>query len=440
MFGKKEYIKTTAKDGSTIYTTKKQFAKAAERERIRRENLPTGSPDGTVSAEVGRLMNLLGDKVKYLKRIQMEASDPKKRQEKGTQFKGRMDDMKNTKTDIDKCVKDLYSLGVKVNKDALKRGKVVYEGGHDIMLTTNEIKSMKLDVFEENSKGLISNELRDYMLTVLESVSGEIERLRVFNEKVNEKIDAQRERFNHFITESFNAGLITSTQYEVFAEMANDNFLFDVAMPDQLPGLVSSYLEAAKENDEVKKAEIKAKIDEANEMKALESGNEVVTEGADCSIVEKLESLKIKLSDEEKEMAEKFDQLIADAMNKDDKKEEPASEEPAEGEPSKEEPVKEGAEEKVEEPKADEPAKEDKGGKGEEEPVTEEPAGEEPSGEEPVEEGVENTIVSGFDAVVCESSLTEDEANDVISFMTEAVNDNVYSEDDLARVRKMIGV
>lgn len=439
MFGKKEYVKTTAKDGSMIYTTKKQFVKAAERERVRRENLPTGSPAGTVSAEVGRLMNELSDKVKYLKRIQMEATDPRKRQEKGTQFKGREDDMKTTKNDIDKCVKGLYSLGVKVNKDALRRGKVVYEGGHDIMFTNNEIKSMKLDIFEENAKGLISNELRDYMLTVLESVSGEIERFRVFNERVNEKIDAQRERFNHFITESFNAGLITSTQYEVFAEMANDNFLFDVAMPDQLPGLVSSYLEAAKENDEVKKAEIKAKIDEANEMKALEAGSEVVTEGADCSIVEKLESLKIKLSDEEKEMAEKFDQMIADAMDKEDKKEEPAEGEEPAGEEPKDEPVKEGAEDKGDEPKTEDPVT-DEGGKGEEEPATgEEPTGEEPN-DEPVKEGAEDTIVSGFDAVVCESSMTEDEANDVIKFMTEAVNDNVYSEEDLTRVRRMIGV
>lgn len=436
MFGKKDYVKTIARDGSIVYTTKNQFAKAAKKEQIRRENLPTGSPDGTISAAVGKLMNELNDKVKYLKQIQNEASNPKKKQETGNQFAGRMEDMKTTKKEIDNYVAKLSTLGVKVDRDALRRGKVIYEGGHDNMFTTNEIKAMKLDIFEENSKGLISNDLRDYMLTVLESVSSEIERTKIFNEAVEEKINAQRTKFVHFIEEAHKEGLITSTQFEVFNEMAEDDFLFEVTTPDQIPSLVNAYLEAAKAQDEDAKAELRTKIDEANELKALEATTEVVTEGADCSIVEKLESLKIKLSDEEKSMAERFDEMIANAMKKEDDSEEPKKDETPAEEKTDEEPVTEGADDNTEGP----------ANEGEE---SEEPEAEnEPSNDNKKEEGnndvatesVSDTERLDFGEVTIESSITTEDAESLINYMTEAVADNVYSEADLARVKRMIGV
>ena len=82
-----------------------------------------------------------------------------------------------------------------MNKDALKRGVILYEKGEFDMLTSKDIKSFKLEIFEENAKGELSDGLRDYMLCALEAVSPIIERYETYVESVNSKIEERRDRF-----------------------------------------------------------------------------------------------------------------------------------------------------------------------------------------------------------------------------------------------------
>ena len=396
---KYRYQKTTADNGDIIYSKKHDFKKTAKEIVTKNMDIDTIIKD---------LKSELSDKVKYRKTISLQATDPRKKADLGIQLKGRTEDLKNNQKEIDDIIRKLNRLGVGVNRKALSRDKIVYEGGHFTMFKSEDITRMKLDVFEESAAGKISDDFRDYCLVLLEAVSKNIAREEAYCEAVENIISAQRDNFVTYIKESHNAGLISAIQAEVMLELANDDFMFEAPTPDKLPDLVKSYLEAAKEGDEEKKEAIKKQIDTAKELKEIASPEEdVVTEGADCSIVEKLEALKVKLSKEEREMAERFDEMIAAGG---ECKEEPAKEEKEE----KNEPVEEGK--KSEEEKAEEPVE----------------------GEEVKESTMEREIGKMFESVVIESSVTEDEGTAMVDYMTEAVADGVYSEEDLARVKRLL--
>lgn len=388
MFDKK-YVKTTAKDGTVVYGTKHQFNKVAR--DIQKNH------DATVDGTIDKLKNELKDLVEYRNKLNKQATNPKSAPSKGDQHKGLLEDLNDTTSDIHKVVGKLHNVGVKVNRVALSKGKVVYEKEMDNMFTTSEIKEMRLEVFEENAAKRISDDLRDYLLTALETVSKEMEAVEAYNEAVEKIVSSKRDRFVKFITESYQEGLIDSLQKEVMLEMAEDDFMFAPPTTDRIPELVSSYLEAAEAGDDVKKAEIKKDIDDAKALKDIEDkvNDDVVTEGAECSIVEKLESLKIKLTPEEKAMAENFDKMIEEKMN---------GKEKSEGEEPEEKP-------------------------------------EEPAKEEPTEEKTLTESVAGmFGSISVASGVTDEMAESMKEYMTEAVADHVYSEEDLARVNRLLAM
>jgi len=421
----RKYIPTTAANGEIVYTKKNDFKAAAKEIMNRGKDVPS---------MVQSITSDLKDAVEYRKTISRQALDHRMPAEKGVQYKGRMEDLNKIQKEINMLVNKLKRYGVRVNKQALAHDKVVYEGGHLTMFTTEDLKRMKLDIFEENVANKISDDLRDYMLIVIESTMDQVVRTQTYLEKVEEVINGQREHFVAFVTESHNEGLISALQKEVLLEMAEDDFMFEAPTPDKLPELVQSFLEAAEAGDEDKKAAIKEQIDVAKSLKEIEGGSTdkapvdnkegAVTEGAkeECSIVEKLEALKVKLSDEERAIAEKFDELIANGgeepvkeeqKEEDTKEDDPKTEEPKE-EPKEEEPVKESTEEPVVE-----------------EPVTEEPTTVVESEVQPLENSVvvESTI---------ESSLSKEEGDSLLAYVKESVADGVYSEEDAARIEKML--
>ena len=340
-----KYNITTSQNGNITnysYTNKKEDKREAK--RLAARNTPE------VQTRINDLKQSLTKLVSEYKMVGGTGIDSNRKAERGTQLKGRIEHHGDLKKKIDDTVSELKRLGCSVNPDALKRGKIVYkEGVENTMFSMTDIKSMKLDIFEENAVGKISDGLRDYMLTAIESVVPAVEKMDAYLEAVAEKMNVKRDHFVEYVQESLNMGLINMRQHEVLMELAQDDFMFEGPQPEEIPAMVMAYIEAAKEGDEEAKAEIKKDIDEAKEMKAMKDAAETepVTEGADCSIVEKLESLKCKLTDEEKAMAEKFDQMIADGMKKEAPAEEPAEDGEGEGEePEKEEkPVKESVEE-----------------------------------------------------------------------------------------------
>ena len=410
-----KYNKTVADNGDIIYSKKVDVKKTAKDIMQRNTDIPS---------EISRLKGELEDEIAYRQKISSQAMDPRKRAERGVQFKGRIEDLKTTQEKIDKIIRSLRSYGVRVRKEALVRGKIVYEGGHVTMFNSNDIKRMKLDVFEDNSRGVISNDLRDYMLITLESVSKEIERVEAYNEAVDAYVSDQREKFVDFIRESYNVGLISDLQKEVMLEMAEDDFIFEAPNPDMIPELVSAYIEAAKEGNEDKKGFIKEQIEAAKELKNVANGSDdssddVVTEGTDCSILEKLESLKVKLTDEERATAERFDELIANGgeVKSEEPKDDKKKEDPEEVDSKKEDKPEDESENVPEE----------EGGSAEGEQV-----------KESVVESVSDKITTGFESVVLESSITDADVEGIMNYVAEAVEDSVYSEEDKARIERLL--
>ena len=389
-----KYNKTTASNGDIIYSKSPDFKKTAKEIAQKGRNIPE---------EIEAAKSQLEEKVKYKTKITSQALNPNKAAERGVQAKGREDDIKTTQKEIDSLVKKLSRLGVKVRTELLPRGKVVYyEGGHDNMFTTTDLKKFKLEVFEETASGNISKDLCDYMIISLEAAMKETSKYEAYMEKVNAIIDSSRRKYVKYVNESFEAGLITDLQKDVMLELAEDNFMFEDAKPDRIPELVNAFIEAAKEGNEDKKEAIKEQIDSAKELKEAEKelDEEVVEEGANCSIVEKLEAIKAKLTPEEKEMAKRFDEMLAEGN----------TEEAEEPEEDKKEEKPEGAEEGEETP--EEPAKEEK--------------------------DVKESVLAAFESVGVKSSVTTEDADLMMEFMTEAVDDNVYSNADRLRIERIL--
>lgn len=390
LFNKNDMSKFNITTSRTRSINNYSFTNKKEDRRIAKELEKRNTSE--VKDRIRELKTTLTELVNEYRMVGGTGIDSNRKAETGTQLKGRVKYHGSLKSKIDDTVSELRRLGCSVNPDALKRGKIVYkEGVENTMFSMTDIKSMKLDIFEENAAGKITDNMRDYMLTVIESVTPAVERMDAYLEAVAEKLNVKRDHFVEFVEESFNVGLINMRQHEVLMELAQDDFMFEGPQPEDIPAMVMAYIEAAKEGNEEAKAEIKKDIDEAKEVKEMKDNAEAeaVTEGADCSIVEKLESLKCKLTDEEKAMAEKFDQMIADGMKKEAPAEEPATEE-GEGETEGEEPTKE---------------------------------------EKPVKESVEEI----FEKVSVNRSRAAT-ADDIMDYMLEAVEANVMSEEDFMRM------
>lgn len=397
--GMSKYNITTSQNGNiTNYSYTNKKADRREAKILAARNTPE------VQTRINDLKQSLSNLVSEYKMVGGTGIDSNRKAERGDQLKGRLAHHKDLKKKIDDTVSELRRLGCSVNPDALKRGKIVYkEGVENTMFSMTDIKSMKLDIFEENAAGKITDNMRDYMLTVIESVTPAVERMDAYLEAVAEKMNAKRDHFVKFVQESLNVGLINMRQHEVLMELAQDDFMFEGPQPEDIPAMVMAYIEAAKEGNEEAKAEIKKDIDEAKEVKEMKDNAEAeaVTEGADCSIVEKLESLKCKLTDEEKAMAEKFDQMIADGMKKEAPAEEPTDDED-EGNSEGDAPVE-----------GETPAK----------------AKEEKTVKESVEEIFEKVSVNTGSRV---------EAYDIMNYMLEAVKANVMSEEDFERMSALM--
>ncbi|MDE6491856.1 MAG: hypothetical protein K2L37_01745, partial [Lactobacillus sp.] len=294
--------------------------------------------------------------------------------------------------------------------------KVVYkesvvEGGFDTM-NRDDIKAMRLDVYEDAAAGKITDNLKNYLLTYLEYVDLQLEKGEVFTEAVSGIIEQKRSDFIDFIDKSFNEGAIDRYQRDIMLEMSGEDFMFDVPTPDMIPDLVAQYLEAAKEGDDATKEQIKEKLDTAKDLEKIadeEQGNEdEVTESACETLKQKLSELKVDLTDEEKDLVDKLDDKIKKAKNGNCNKEDTDYDDDSDEEPDEEE----------EEETDEEPPKK-KGGK-EEAPEEE---------EKEVKESVNSFNKSG---------LTRKEKKEMLSYVQEAADDGIYSEEELKRIVRML--
>ena len=355
-----------------------------------------------VKEYIEQLKEDLAKEVKNHRNIGATYLKPGQKAERGVQKAGREAVHAAGAEKIRNIVSELERYDIKVNRDALKRGVILYEKGEFDMLTSKDIRTYKLEIFEENAAGNLSDELRDYMLCALESVSPIVGRYEEYLEAVNSKIEERRNHFVEFVKESYNVGLLNSRQMEVMYELAEDDYMFEGPSPEDIPGLVMNFIEAAKEGNYGLKEEITCLIDEAKALKQMRESvydtENVFNEGADCSVVDKLESLKIKLTDEEKAMAEKFDEMIANAM------------EGESGEDDGEEPSDDGKDEGKKEDKKEE----EKEGKS-------------------VNEYVEDRFTS-----VSMEGVNLSSKEEILDFMVEGVNNSLYTEEDYRRLETVL--
>lgn len=321
-----------------------------------------------------------------VRRIMKQAQNPKTAADLGDQKKGRVLDVSSRKEKIDRLCKQLAANGVKVRPESLNMSKIQYVEGVTDMLNMSEVKSIKLDIFEKGASGAISKNMQDYLLTYIEGVENEVAQMENHSAIMESVYADQKDEFVTFVREAYENNMITGKQYEVLTLLANEHELLYESPEESIPELVEQFLEAAEEGNEERKAQIRNRIETVNKLR-----ENVVTEGASCeSIAEKLEELKIKLSDEEKAVVEKIDEAIKEKMK--------------------------GCEEK----KPEEDPKEDvkDGGDGE---VEGEGEGEE---EEPVKESSLNITIA--------------DKEELYNYLNESVENGVYTEEDKKRISTMI--
>ena len=229
--GMSKYNITTSQNGNiTNYSYTNKKADRREAKILAARNTPE------VQTRINDLKQSLSNLVSEYKMVGGTGIDSNRKAERGDQLKGRLTHHKDLKKKIDDTVSELRRLGCSVNPDALKRGKIVYkEGVENTMFSMTDIKSMKLDIFEENAAGKITDNMRDYMLTVIESVTPAVERMDAYLEAVAEKMNAKRDHFVEFVQESLNVGLINMRQHEVLMELAQDDFMFEGPQPEDIP-------------------------------------------------------------------------------------------------------------------------------------------------------------------------------------------------------------
>jgi hypothetical protein len=289
--------------------------------KYKKENYLKGLNSDNVDATVRNLKKALSDTMKELSDNEKEAMNPRKQAEYGIQKTGRLkyaDTLTKKRGDI---VRALGEMGVYVNPEALKHGKIQYETyeesvkeGEYKTMTTQDLKQMKIDVFEESASGKISDNFRDYLLLRLESVENEVEKNEAVNSVVEAAIEEQRDQFVDYIVESYNAGLITDLQRDVMLELASEDYMYSVATPDRIPDYVRQYLEAAEAGDEEGKEEAAKKINEAKDVQdAADDGG--CDDGESFSLKEKIKEAKITLTDEEKKLADKLDEKLSKALS-----------------------------------------------------------------------------------------------------------------------------
>lgn len=396
-----KYFRHTVTDENgnkkTEYYTRREIKQAVKDEI---NNVKNHAKTGNNKEEmIQNLKSQLEKEVSHYADITREVTNPRGVNEVGTQAKGRQNDIKVTKNNINKLVSDLSKQGVRVKQHSIwSNFKVVYEGGYDIM-DRNEIKQMRLDVYEDAASGKISENMKEYLLTYLEYVDMQLQKENAYTEAVTNIIEKKRSDFIDYVERSREMGYIDNRQYEVMLEMSGEDFMFETPTPDDIPDLVMQYLEAAKDGDEEAKEQIKEKLDTAKELeKAANSEDDEVTEGACETIKDKIKELKIKLTDEEKEIVDKLDEKMKEAMGDECEGEESEGSDEPEGEDGKD----------------------DSDGKG----------NKDKKDEAPVEEST-----AGF---LPKSGLSKKDKDDMIAYVKEAADEGVYTREELQNIINML--
>lgn len=311
------YKRTVASDGNTIYSKSGPITDSIKKIKM------IGKTPESISSDIARLKKTLEDANAEQRKIMKQAADPTKRAETNEQKKGRIAHTHELTKTIHSCVKQLKKLGVGVKMNTMDGQKIQYiEGGQNDMLTLDEIKSMKVDVYRDASAGKISGNFKNALLGYLEYVQADLE----LTEKVSENIQEQRDEFTEFVEAAYDNGYITMKQRDVMLELAGDDELLYEDPNDRrsrMDNLILSYLEAAAEGDEEKKEEVKDKMEEEKES-SDSSDDDSSDSDTDDSVVQalkdKAEGLKVNLTDEEKEILDKIEEKISKKMDKDDSK------------------------------------------------------------------------------------------------------------------------
>jgi len=329
-----------------------QYSTDAERKSAAETAAKVSNPNN--KSEVKDLCNKLKNVQNILKLLNNQQRDAIYSKVRESQRKGENYDIKALNAERESIIKDLGELGydVKPSGDMSKPIKVsnpsdpkevyyIENGGNKNMYTVSDFKKMKVDVYEDASKGKISDNLKNYLITYLEKCIIEANAKEAIMESVNEEIESQKSNFTEFVNASFEEGLITERQHDIMLEMAEDSIMYDTdvvtleSVNDDISALIDAYLEAADNNDEDAKDEIKSALESAKDIKMMLEG------GKDCGEIQsKLDELKIELTDDEKKIVAALDKKICDAQSAPAEDEEPAKEdgkcsekeEPAEGE------------------------------------------------------------------------------------------------------------
>lgn len=383
--------------------------------KYKKENYLKDLNEKNVNKKIGQLKRELSATMKEIADNEREAMNPNKTSDKGIQKTGRLQYAKTLTKKKGDIVRALAQLGVSVNSEALKHGKIQYEryeesveeGEYKIMMTKQDLKQMKIDVFEESASGKISDNFRDYLLLRLESVENDIDQNEAVNYVVEAAIDEQRDKFVEYISESYNAGLISDLQRDVMLELANEDYMYSVATPDRIPEYVHQYLEAAEAGDEEGKQQAAKKINEAKEVQnASDDGG--CDDGAAFSLKEKIKEAKITLTDDEKKLADKLDEKLSKALNGEE------SEEPAD---TSDDTTDESADDSGDESGKKKPKK----GKKADSDVTDSESNDSGSDDSSEDAKTESTV-----------------DDDIWNYVQEAADNGVYSEDELNQIKSTL--
>lgn len=346
---------TTDANGKTY----KQYFSDTERKNVVNTAARLNNPD--TKAGVADMCKKLKNIQATLKLINDRQEDAIPSRDRVSQRKGEAHDIKELNAQKREILDTIDKLGYKYKISGTAKNStirisnpvdpnevyIIENGGNKNMYTVSDFKKMKVDVYEDASKGKISDNLKNYLLTYLERCIAEVNAKEAIMESVNEEVNTQKANFTEFVNASFEEGLITKKQHDIMLEMAEDDIMYDTevvtveSVNADISALVDAYLEAADNNDEESKAEIKAALESAKEIKAVLEG------GKDCGEIQsKLDELEIELTDDEKKIVKALDKKICDAQNGDAGEEAPVEDSK---EDKKEDAPAEGGEEEVKE-------------------------------------------------------------------------------------------
>jgi len=250
--------------------------------------------------------------------------------------------MKKLNKRIDEDTNKLGSrgIGVYIPSPNSKNKNIRYsEGVENTMLTTSTIDRMENDIFMESENNQISDNFRDYMYAYLEQVRYTLERDEALSEIVMEELNNRRNVMCEAVEDRFYNGDISRREAQYLLEQADDMSSYDIVYPEDIPAIVNAYLEASRYDDEDTMMRLSSLLESANYIKDRMDELGYYTEAEDddtdsdsaddddsssddddpFSIADKLDELKITLTDKEKELIEKIDEDIKKAYEKNKK-------------------------------------------------------------------------------------------------------------------------